>query len=343
MECESISCTHDNQLNHSTRFRWVFCQLGALKKCHSIRELRESLESLPDTLEETYARILSSIDSKHARTVYQILQWLAFSARPLRLTEVADVVGIDVAATPRFDPERKLFESSDILTICSTLVTTSMLPVEDTMLPVEGRFSTQILTAEYITLSHFSVKEYLVSSSIKKGPASTFSISEIDSNRSIAEGCLAYILQFDVADSMYEANILEYTLTKYTTQFWAEHTRAAKHSFNQAVLNSLVEQLYVESPNAYRHYRRFIPTPLEWRAPLRAQLIDASFNGLLHAVEVLLLHGADVNAQGGRDGNALQAASAGGHVELVQLLLEKGADVKAQGGSDGNALQAASA
>jgi hypothetical protein len=34
--------------------------------------------------------------------------------------------------------------------------------------------------------------------------------------------------------------------------------------------------------------------------------------------------GADVNAQGGHYGNALQAASDGGHDSVVTLLLEKG-------------------
>src|SRR4029434_11278628 len=57
---------------------------------------------------------------------------------------------------------------------------------------------------------------------------------------------------------------------------------------------------------------------------------------------VLLEKGADVNAQGGRYGNALHAASSRGHEEVVRMLLEKGADVNAQGGQYGNALQAAS-
>jgi ankyrin repeat protein len=57
---------------------------------------------------------------------------------------------------------------------------------------------------------------------------------------------------------------------------------------------------------------------------------------------VLLERGADVNAQGGQYGNALQAASDSGHEEIVQVLLERGADVNAQGGLYGNALQAAS-
>ncbi|KAJ7055964.1 ankyrin repeat-containing domain protein [Mycena amicta] len=64
--------------------------------------------------------------------------------------------------------------------------------------------------------------------------------------------------------------------------------------------------------------------------------------GYTEGVWLLLENGANVNAQGGHYGNALQAASNGGHTELVQLLLEKGADVNAEGRYYGNALQAAS-
>jgi ankyrin repeat protein len=45
-------------------------------------------------------------------------------------------------------------------------------------------------------------------------------------------------------------------------------------------------------------------------------------------VKLLLDKGADVNAQGGFYGNALQAASCRGHKQVVKLLLDKGADVK---------------
>ena len=56
----------------------------------------------------------------------------------------------------------------------------------------------------------------------------------------------------------------------------------------------------------------------------------------------LIEKGADVNAQGGRHGNALYAASAGDHEAITALLIEKGADVNAQGVYYGNALYAAS-
>jgi ankyrin repeat protein len=44
---------------------------------------------------------------------------------------------------------------------------------------------------------------------------------------------------------------------------------------------------------------------------------------------VLVDKGADVNAQGGEYGSALQVAVARGHTEMAQLLVDKGADVNA--------------
>ena len=58
-------------------------------------------------------------------------------------------------------------------------------------------------------------------------------------------------------------------------------------------------------------------------------------------MQILLSHDIDVNAQGGRYGNALQAAANWGRQATVQLLLDNIADVNAQGGEYGNALQAA--
>ncbi|KAI1856951.1 uncharacterized protein JN550_013553 [Neoarthrinium moseri] len=55
-------------------------------------------------------------------------------------------------------------------------------------------------------------------------------------------------------------------------------------------------------------------------------------------VQLLLDSKADVNAQGGEYGNALCAASSGGHQEIVKVLVDNGAHVNAQGGKYGNAV-----
>ena len=67
----------------------------------------------------------------------------------------------------------------------------------------------------------------------------------------------------------------------------------------------------------------------------------ASLVGLVDVVEEFLTEGADVNAQDGYYGSALQAASSRCHYQVVQVLLENGADINAQGGSYGGALHAA--
>ena len=71
-------------------------------------------------------------------------------------------------------------------------------------------------------------------------------------------------------------------------------------------------------------------------------LIAAVENGNAKIVSMLLERGADVNAQGGPSGNALQAASEHGFESIVTKLLEHGADVQAPGGYHGSPLQAAS-
>ena len=101
------------------------CQLDGLAECLSLYELQEVLESLPVTLDDTYARILCNIDDENSENALKILQWLTYSARPLQIKEVAEVITVNVEQSPRFDSERRFPEPRDILTICSSLVTTT--------------------------------------------------------------------------------------------------------------------------------------------------------------------------------------------------------------------------
>ncbi|KAF4546475.1 Ankyrin repeat protein [Lasiodiplodia theobromae] len=73
-------------------FRWVSCQLDVLENCLDYSDLSEALSSLPETLDETYARILENIPARYKDKTTRILQFLTFSERPLRIEEAVDVV-----------------------------------------------------------------------------------------------------------------------------------------------------------------------------------------------------------------------------------------------------------
>ncbi|KAI0453832.1 hypothetical protein F5B21DRAFT_525469 [Xylaria acuta] len=145
-------------------FRWAACQLDALKKCLSRRELRNALASLPKMLDEIYDHILCSIDEERCEIVLKILQWLAQSARPLQIEEVADVIAVNTKSKPRFDPESRFPEPRDILTICSSLVSSSSNATGSSYNEKVG---------EQIRLAHLSVRDYLISERILAGIPST--------------------------------------------------------------------------------------------------------------------------------------------------------------------------
>ena len=71
----------------------------------------------------------------------------------------------------------------------------------------------------------------------------------------------------------------------------------------------------------------------------RSQAATSKENEVM--VRLLLDRGADINAQGGYYGNALQAAASLENEVIVRLLLDRGADVNARGGKYDNPLQEA--
>jgi hypothetical protein len=84
----------------------------------------QQLARLPKDLYEIYDRILSRIQDKDREDAMKLFQWLAFSVRPLKLPELAEVVQVDFESRdlPWFDIERRYNDSDDILRVCSGFV-----------------------------------------------------------------------------------------------------------------------------------------------------------------------------------------------------------------------------
>jgi hypothetical protein len=315
------------------------CQLDTLGKCRNRSTLQKSLTTLPSTLDETYDRILCAINDDDSQYAIRILRWLAFSKRPLRVEEVAEVVAIDPERDPAFDRDEVLEDPLDVLAICSSLVT--MATNDRHMRESSGS------TGKVVLLAHYSVKEYLSSGRCRQDRVIRYNMQDTTCNEFIAKSCLGYLLQFQRSDS-FKRYIQESKLARYSAEFWTTHVQALP--YKAEALNGLIMKLFstgdgaylnsirIYDPDLFRRFRRSlnaerelgnIPTPLYY----------ASRSGLNEIVSLLILEtGADVNAQGGYHGNALQAASARGHDKIVALLLDKGADVNVEGGQYSNAL-----
>jgi ankyrin repeat protein len=312
------------------------CQLDTLGKCCNRAMLRKSLATLPRTLDQTYDRILTSIGEEYLEYAMRILQWLAFSARPLSVEEVAEVVAIDVARDPAFDGDEVLEDPLEALNICSSLVTITTNEVD------RRPGSAQRIVA----LAHYSVQEYLVSDRIRQGSAKQYSMQEAECQSAITRGCLKYLMQLP---QLLEREILQgFALARYSAEFWSSHLRKTGDRGEQA--SQLAACLMAKEKPAYLTWIRLHDPDSAWEGPNFEKSLDsmpmplyyAAMLGFSIITGLLLDKGAEVNAQGGDYGNALQAASIGSYEQIVRTLLNAGAEVNAQGGDYGNALQAAS-
>ena len=192
------------------------------------------------------------------------------------------------------------------------------------------------------------MKEYLLSSHLFQS-APFFHITATTSHSHISMTYLAYLAQFDKADSLNGNFRQDYPLACYAAEHWISHAEFGEID--------CVPDLQLLAVHFFQHYfvcanwNRIWDIDLPWlpacdlrrvRAKIPPPLYYASAACLTVVAQLLLENDADVNARGGKYGNALQAASYQGSEAIVQLLIENGADINAQGGEYGTALQAAS-
>jgi hypothetical protein len=350
-------------------FLWVTLILEGFKTARSTkpRDITERLKNLPQGLSEVYLKILADIRQEERETARIILQWVTCALRPLTLQELRVAIAIRPGAT-------------------------SMSAIEDDMemdlqhvLRLLFGPMLKIQSDSTVHLVHQSAKDFLLGG--EGSPDSFFRLFEMDCNLNLSRACLRY-LSFDECEvgpleldffqpkkEQIERWQQDIQFLNYAAIQWPKHLRQAAqgrdvqdgvcHDFltlaNSPQKFNLAHQVYCASKQ-----RRFYKTEplqiaaclgfvlligklLEDGANVNAQsgkygnaLQAASFQGDEAVVRLLIENDADVNAQGGEYGNALQAASLKGHKAVVRLLIENGADVNTQGGVFGNALQAAS-
>lgn len=321
-------------LTTGSRFQYVFFQLEALQRLSSARLIREALRNLPLGLDATYDRLLLSLDAAFRSQIISCLKWLAFSNRTLHLEELAEIFILRPESALPLDESDRLFRPDDVLKYLSSLVVVQTIPPYGT----------------YVRLAHFSVKEYLVSSRIREGPAKGFALNEVDAHLHIAHCCLAYHLQ---PGAMADRDQIGFRLSKYAAVEWPLHLEMVpRASWPAEVIQAAIQALAVlksGSDNLERELRydskhmlsndAYCDLP-QMRVP--PPCYTARY-GFLQLTDMLLSQETGVSddtTQQDLDA-AFHNAAFGGHMAIVRLCLDKGADVNSKSKLYGDALQAA--
>src|SRR5882757_713417 len=166
------------------RFRWVFCQLQVLRHCFP-PSVRRILDELPDTLDETYERVLREIKKANWAIAHRLMQCLVVAVRPLLVNELAEVLAFDfnTEGVPKLNPRWRWEDQEEaVMSACSSLV----------MIVKDG-------DSRIVQFSHFSVKEYLTADRLAEPikDVSRYHIRLEAAHAVLAQACLGVILRLD--------------------------------------------------------------------------------------------------------------------------------------------------
>ncbi|KAK2814216.1 hypothetical protein FQN49_008257 [Arthroderma sp. PD_2] len=352
-------------------FRWVECQFQSLKSCQrSERKLISCLEGLPRDLDETYERMLCKIDECSVKEARRMLTLLCYSARPLTVPELIDGIAVNLDEPAHLDHRCRLEDSDDLYELCPGLI--RITPPDDDR-------------EQTVHLAHFSVQEYLQSDRIRR-QKSEFALQYGPAHTEISHICFIYLREPDLSNGILDQRKLkEFPLARYAARFWYDHYSNVEEKpdyLEEAILRLFGRQRegFITWARLYEHDYYNDISPLNKVGPpvyyasllgmlqllqdiiaeestnsvvvkgiINAQggkygtaLGAASNEGFTAISQFLLDNGADVNLTDGWGESALTFASRRGHEDVVQLLLNNGADINAQGRRYGTALQAAS-
>ena len=339
----------------------MFCQLETLRHCLP-QSVKRTLNELPESLDETYERVMTNIKRGNQAHAYRMLQCLAVATRPLSVAELAELLAFDFDAAkggiPKLNPNWRLGDHEQaVLSTCSSLITV----VPGSEFPI-------------VQFSHFSVKEFLMSDRLASstGDISQYHISLTDAHTVLARACLGVLLRdSDVPNSSDSA-----PLASYAARHWVAHAQV--ENVASRVLGGMEtlfdpDKPYFESWVQLHDFDTIFsagmsPDPESGARPLYyatlcglhelvghltlkypqyvsalggilgTALHSASHEGHLLAVRTLLLHGVGVNVRGYAERTPLMMASSNGHRDVVQCLLDNGANVNLRASNNDTSL-----
>jgi ankyrin repeat protein len=290
---------------------------------------------MPDTLDETYERMLRGINKARADDAYRLLQCLTVAVRPLRVEELAELLAFDFQASssggiPTLKEDWRWGDQEEaVLSTCSSLITI-----------VQSRRS------RVVQFSHFSVKEYITSSRLAQShrEVSGFFIHLEQAHTILAQACLGTLLRLD--EHAANNGGKGFPLAEYAAEHWVEH--AQFENVSSHIWDGMVDLFDSSEPHFAAWLRVYDVDELWPSFSLRgpgggSPLYYASFFGFYDLAERLITkHPEQLNASGGFNLAPLLAALCKRHFRVANLLCKHGAVVDIRCEDGWNALHTAS-
>ena len=302
----------------------MFCQLETLRHCLP-PSVRRTLDELPESLDETYERILKEIKKPNRDHAHRLLQCLVVAVRPLKVEELAEALAVDfedAEGIPKLNPDwRWEDEEQALLTSCSSLIA------------IVGTDGSRV-----VQFSHFSVKEFLTSTRLAGSgkDMSRYHINLEPAHTVLAQVCMGILLHPN--GCLEDNSIWSFPLVGYAAQYWVIHARFKNASFP---LQKAMEYLFDPDKPHFATWLKLYnidikPSPdmgssshgwLAASSPSDASpLYYAALCGFQDFVEHLVIkHPQHVKTNGGWYGTPLVAALAGRYFQIAKYLHDNGA------------------
>ena len=345
----------------SSRFRWVFCQLETLRHCLP-PSVRRTLNELPESLDATYERVLEEIKKPNREHARRLLQCLVVAIRPLRVSELAEVLAVDFdddEGIPKLNSNwRWAHEEQALLASCSSLIAIVEFYVEsDVESDVDYDLESGVEMHEaqklsrIVQFSHFSVKEFLMSARLaaSSGDISRYHIDLQPAHMILAHACMSVLLRSD--DRVAERDSGNGSpLARYAARHWVVHARDEMVS---SCVQKAMEYLFDVDKPYFAAWRELYDidtnapneSTFSWfteRTKPGSPLYYAARCGFRDLVEHLVANDPkQVNATGGYFVTPLVAALAGEHFQTAKFLHDNGADPNVRGYGGITPLQSA--
>ena len=289
------------------------------------------VEGLPDTLDQTYERILLRVAEENWEHTYHVFHTLMVATRPLTMDELCLVLAIDFIAevTPKYEEIWRSDEPEDnLLTVCSTLLS---------FVDVDGSRIAQF--------AHYSVKDFLTSERILtyETKIARYRMYDGPAHTTVAQMCLAVLLHLDERTD--KCAVEEIPMIHYAAENWVYHTRFGNVATEiQPALELLfdpknphlagwvwlhdIDNFWGES-KITANLRRLDTAPLYYAA-------QCGFGNMVE--HLLSTYPRQLNTLGSRYGTPLIAALENDHLEIAWMLLNESADTTIRAGFYGPPL-----